>query len=312
MENTVNDRLQDLAEKRLWKTKLEKDLVSVVEKLTQQQELFESLEETLRQEKQDVEQLEKLSLKALFATMLGSKEEQIQKERQEVLVAEMQYHAAKRMVNALQVDRDHLVEQLSQLQNIEADYQNLLKQKEQMILSEGHKNATEILDMGLRLAQTRTEVRELAEAIQAGAAVRDGLELVLTSLNSASNWGTWDMLGGGLISTVIKHDHMDTAREASDRVKTQLITFQRELADLSQFEDLTIEVEPLERFADLWLDGLLFDWMVQSKIIRSREHAQSAFHQVEKVLQTLEARLTVAKGTFQNLKNRQTNLIEKS
>ena len=312
MEKTINDRLQDLAEKRLWKIKLEKDLISDEEKLAQQQELFESLEETLRQEKQDVEQLEKLSLKALFATVLGSKEEQIQKERQEVLVAEMQYHAAKRMLNALVTDRDHLKEQLSQLQHIEADYQNLLKQKEQMILSQGDKNATEILEMGNRLAQTRTEIREIEEAIQAGEAVRDGLDEVLTSLNSAGNWGTWDMLGGGLISTVIKHDHMDTARDASDRVRAQLVTFQRELADLSLFEDLAIEIEPLERFADLWLDSLLFDWMVQSKIIRSREHAQSAFHQVEKVLQTLETRLVVAKGALQDLKNRQTTLIEKS
>jgi len=312
MEKTINDRLQDLAEKRLWKTKLEKDLVSVEEKLAQQQKLYESLAETLRQEKQDVEQLEKLSLKALFATILGSKEEQIQKERQEVLVAEMQFHAAKRMVNALQADQDHLKEQLSHLQNIESDYQNLLKQKEQMILSQSDKNATEILDMSNRLARTRTEIREIEEAMHAGEAVRDGLDGVLTSLNSASNWGTWDMLGGGLISTVIKHDHMDTARDASDRVKTQLVTFQRELADLSQFEELNVDIEPLERFADLWLDSLLFDWMVQSKIIRSREHAQSAHHQVDQLLRTLETRLTVAKGQLQDLNNRQTTMIEKS
>jgi len=291
---------------------LENDLVSVKTKLSGQQALLSLLEEKRQHEKQDVDLLEGLTLKALFATILGSKEEQIQKERQELLVVEMQTRSTKHLIDSLLAEVNHLQNQISQLKNIEDDYQRVFKQKEQYLINQNPKSAGEIVENGNRLAQTRTEIREIEEAIQAGGAVRDGLDEVLTSLNSASNWGTWDMLGGGLISTVIKHDHMDTARDASDRVKAQLVTFQRELADLSQFEDLTIEVEPLERFADLWLDSLLFDWMVQSKIIRSREHAQSAFHQVEKVLQTLETRLVVAKGALQDLKNRQTSLIEKS
>ena len=163
-----------------------------------------------------------------------------------------------------------------------------------------------------RLAQTRNQIKEIEEAIQAGLSVQEGLNQMLKSLNSANNWGIWDMLDGGLLVTMIKHDHMDTARDASDMVKAKITTFQRELKDVFQFEDLYVDIEPLERFADLLLDSLLFDWVVQSKIIRSREHTQSAISQVGKVMQTLETRLVVAKGKYQDLKNRQTYLIEKS
>jgi len=312
MEQEINKHLQELAEKRLWKNKLENDLASVKSKLSNEQVFLSSLEVKRQHEKQDVDLLEGLTLKALFATILGSKEEQIQKERQELLMVEMQTRSTKHLIDSLQAEVNHLQDQISQLKNIEDDYQRAFKQKEQYLINQNPKIAGEIVENSNRLAQIRLQIKEMEEAIKAGQSVQEGLEQMLESLNSASNWGTWDMLGGGLISTVIKHDHMDTARDASDRVKTQLVTFQRELADLSQFEDLTIEVEPLERFADLWLDSLLFDWMVQSKIIRSREHAQSAFHQVEKVLQTLETRLVVATGALQDLKNSQTTLIEKS
>lgn len=33
------------------------------------------------------------------------------------------------------------------------------------------------------------------------------------SLNSAKNWGLWDMFGGGFISTMAKHSKMDSAKQ---------------------------------------------------------------------------------------------------
>ena len=37
------------------------------------------------------------------------------------------------------------------------------------------------------------------------------LEYALDELGSARGWGLWDILGGGFISTLIKHGHMDDA-----------------------------------------------------------------------------------------------------
>jgi len=312
MEQEISEHLQDLAEKRLWKNKLENDLVSVKAKLTSEQALLSSLEVKRQQEKQDVDLLERLTLKALFATILGSKEEQIQKERQDLLMVEMQTRSTKHLIDSLQAEVNHLQDQISQLKNIEDDYQRAFKQKEQYLINQNPKTASEIVQNSNRVAQTRNQIKEIEEAIRAGQNVQEGLEQMLESLNAASNWGTWDMLGGDLLVTMIKHDHMDTARDISDLVKAKITTFRRELTDVSQFEDINIDMEPLERFGDLWLDGILFDWMVQSKIIRSREHTQSAIRQVNEILQSLKTRLTIAKGEFQMLASRYSTLIEKS
>jgi len=312
MEQEISKHLQELAEKRLWKNKLENDLVSVKAKLTSEQALLSSLEVKRQQEKQDVDLLERLTLKALFATILGSKEEQIQKERQELLMVEMQTRSTKHLIDSLQAEVNHLQDQISQLKNIEDDYQRAFKQKEQYLINQNPKTASEIVQNSNRVAQTRNQIKEIEEAIRAGQNVQEGLEQMLESLNAASNWGTWDMLGGDLLVTMIKHDHMDTARDISDLVKAKITTFRRELTDVSQFEDINIDMEPLERFGDLWLDGILFDWMVQSKIIHSREHTQSVIRQVNEILQSLKTRLTIAKGEFQMLASRYSTLIEKS
>ena len=49
------------------------------------------------------------------------------------------------------------------------------------------------------------------------------LEQALDELGSARGWGLWDILGGGLISTLVKHGHMDDA-ESHIREAKRLLT----------------------------------------------------------------------------------------
>ena len=39
-----------------------------------------------------------------------------------------------------------------------------------------------------------------------------GLKLTLESIRKAQNWGTFDMLGGGLLVTALKHSKMNDAK----------------------------------------------------------------------------------------------------
>ena len=88
----------------------------------------------LQSEKQDVDQLEGLSLKALFATVLGSREEQIDKERQEYLLAEMRTRQIEKTLNALNQDADRLNYEIGKLENIDAEYAAVLQKKEKYLL----------------------------------------------------------------------------------------------------------------------------------------------------------------------------------
>ena len=47
--------------------------------------------------------------------------------------------------------------------------------------------------------------RELEEAIRASEAALEKLEKAKASLESASGWGIFDIIGGGFISSAVKH-----------------------------------------------------------------------------------------------------------
>lgn len=110
------------------------------------------------------------------------------------------------------------------------------------------------------------------------------------SLEKAENWGNWDMwVNGGLISTHIKHEHIDDARSYIHNANRQLEVFHKELADLKQSIDVQVDISGILKMADYWFDGLIADWIVQGRINDAQQQTSNALHQVRLVVNTLEA-----------------------
>lgn len=84
----------------------------------------------------------------------------------------------------------------------------------------------------LALAESQSQLRELEEAIGAGNAALQQASVVLDSLSSAAGWGTWDLLGGGLISDLAKYSHLDNAQQNIQQLQALLSRFRTELADV--------------------------------------------------------------------------------
>src|SRR5689334_3599055 len=70
-------------------------------------------------------------------------------------------------------------------------------------------------------------------AVERELAALQGCDALLDELGSANNWSNIDLwLGGGLITSAIKHDHMDTTIDLSRSVDQSFATFRRELGDV--------------------------------------------------------------------------------
>lgn len=128
--------------------------------------------------------------------------------------------------------------------------------------------------------------KERREALDAGRRALQSLYAARESLGSARGWGVWDVLGGGLLSTLIKRGHMDDARDAMARAEEDLRVFRRELADVQQ--TLPLETDDFLGFADYFFDGFLVDLLVQSRIAEAQDRVESAIASVEAVLEELE------------------------
>ncbi len=85
--------------------------------------------------------------------------------------------------------------------------------------------------------------KELKEAVVAGQRALSLLEQTRDCLNSAGNWGIWDMLGGGLLSTFMKQSKMKDAESLLQEARSALKCFQKELMDVRPLRNSTLRQE---------------------------------------------------------------------
>lgn len=133
--------------------------------------------------------------------------------------------------------------------------------------------------------------REMKEALDAGERALLSLRNAQEKLNSAGNWGLFDMFGGGLFSTIMKRSKMDDAQQLMEAAKTDLKRFQRELKDVNIPLDLRMEVGSFLSFADFFFDGFVADYLVQSKISEAKEQVSDAIVRVEQILNELKRKM---------------------
>lgn len=130
--------------------------------------------------------------------------------------------------------------------------------------------------------------QEINEAKTAGREALSCLRKAQEKLSSARNWGIWDMLGGGFISTLVKHSKIDDASALMEEARRKLQVFQRELRDVEVPARFRVDIGSFLTFADFFFDGLIADWMVQSRIGETREQVEEAICKVERILRDLD------------------------
>lgn len=275
-----------------------RQLTSMLKELRSQRDTIAArvreLEAIKVDEQADVDRLEGRSLASFFYNVIGKMDERLNQEREEAYAARVKYDAAARELEAIDGDIQRCESELSGLRGCEREYEATLREKANAVKSEGGARAEEILKLEERHAYLESQKKELREAISAGNSARSTAESVLSSLDSAEGWGTWDLLGGGLLADMAKHSHLDEAQGAIERLQSQLRRFKTELADVTIHADMQVNVDGFLRFADYFFDGLFADWAVMDKISQSQSQVQSTKSQIDSVLSRLNSMMSAA------------------
>jgi len=308
----LNSRLIDILEKLRERDRLQNRLAEVERLLSQEVTRLDGLDVQFAREKRDVQRLEGLSLGSIFYTVLGDKEQRLDRERQEFLAAKLQRDQCQYAISSLELDLADLKDKLSALGNLDSAYQALLERKEKILLSSENGLSHQLLDITGLQANLQADRKELQEAVGAGQTVLTILDGVINSLNSAEGWGNWDMLGGGILADLAKHSKIDDARDQAHQAQELLRRFQRELADIQSAESFLIDISSFDTFVDFFLDSLIVDWIVQSKIHNSLERTTQVRQRVKAILQGLGTRLAENRGQLDNLIEQRKLLVENS
>jgi hypothetical protein len=148
-----------------------------------------------------------------------------------------------------------LQKELERFRSADTEYEEILDEKRRFLMEAGGERAKQLLDLSERLADLSADHKELREALDAGERAMAALEQVQSELQSAANWGTWDLLGGGLLVTMAKHSRIDAAREHAHTAQRHLRSFQKELADADERLGVSLDICGSATFADYF-----FDW----------------------------------------------------
>ena len=282
-----NDQLHLLQEK-IWK---KRELTAKRTELRTQQEDLENriceLKKVLSAEQADVDRLERTSLSSIFYTLIGKKEEMLDKERMEAYAAEVKYDSAVQQLDLIRNDLYRIDSRLHEIADCEEQYAALLQQKSAALKASASADAVRISQLESELAKQQQKKRELKEAISAGSRALAIADSILSSLDSAEGWGTWDLVGGGMLSDLAKHSHLDEAQAKVQQLQNELYNFKTELADVAVQADMQINIDGFLRFADYFFDGLFADWAVLDKINQSQSNMQHTRNQIEDVLSKL-------------------------
>ena len=272
------------------KQKLESSVGEARRSLASERTRLAELGAVLKKEEADVRRLEGLSLTAMFHQFLGSKEDRLDQEKQEVFTAKLKYAQCAHEVASLERDIADMEGRLAAIGDPEAEYARALERKEAQIEGAGRADLVRLTE---RIAEVNSDIKEIGEAVAAGDEVIAGLDSVIADFKSAGKWGIVDLIGGGLIVTAVKHSKIDRAKAAIHEVQTRLGRFRRELADLRTGPEapLGVEINSFEKFADYLFDGLIFDWIVQSKINRSLDAAREMRDRMAALVGDLRRRL---------------------
>ena len=289
-----DEQIQLLQKQVIYKKRSESKLKELY---TQREELSTKVHELKRSkldEQSDVDRLEGRSLAAFFYATIGKKNEKLDKEREEAYAARVKYDVAVRELSAVEEDIQYIETELSQLYECELKYEKTLKGKAEAIKQTGSKEAIGIFQIEERITYLESQIREIQEALMAGETVLDITNNILDSLDSAEGWGTWDLMGGGLLTDMAKHSHLNEAQEQVEQLQVQLRRFKTELTDVTIHADVQISINSFLYFADRFFDGLFADWTVLDKINQSQVQVQNTKNQIESVLNRLISMLNSA------------------
>ncbi|MCU1676554.1 MAG: hypothetical protein JWM93_1312 [Frankiales bacterium] len=260
-------RLQELLTSLAECESADKRLTAVSAQLADDQAALAAQRDRLSAEERDVERLEHVSFARIVGRMRGHLDTDLDRERAEAEQCRLAVEHHKYAVARGEED-------VAALRPVAARAPQLRSQiaAELASCAAGLDPADQRWPRTQALAELRASrtalLKEYDEAIRAARAALRALNVVASDLASAGSWSTYDtFFGGGLISSMVKHDRLATAAENAAVARDAVRRLSTELRDVGATDEMLLPAisEGLRMF-DTWFDNIFSDMAVHAEI----------------------------------------------
>lgn len=257
-----------------------------------------------------VASLDGLTLTRLRTSFTGRRTEELMRARTALSVEESKVAVAQDRTITARHDVERLEGRIAVLGDLEARRERALEARAAWLASTDPQMARALEDLAARTGATREILREVGEAQSAATEAQRWLDAADAKLSSADGWSTYDtFFGGGMISSVIKHDRMDDASSLLRRADLAMARLGEELGDVGLPPVGGVEVSELTRTMDIWMDNIFSDLRSEQAIWQAHERTREARRAVAEVSATLDAHERTVRQELAQLSAERTALL---
>jgi len=266
----------------------------------------------MKKEEQDVARLEQVSLSAIWASLRGTKEDDIDREKAEAWSARLKWQEADRQLAEI---RSEIADREARIEadvNCQAEYEALLREKEQAYREKDPALAAKLTELEQRQMELTRQEKELDEAVAAGRQVLYQISAALDKLDTAEGLSAWDLFGGGLVIDMVKHSNIEEAQALMAQVQSGLRRYQAELADVAETAWFELQLSSGLSMMDVFFDNIFADWAVRDRILRSAEQLRDVEVRVAELQRKLEKRHSDVREELSKLRAERDEIVRTS
>jgi len=259
-----------------------------------------------------VGRLEHLSLTRVLASLTGSREEALTRERAEAAAARYQVADAEARLEALRQELAAAQQRHDQLAAAPQGYTAALAEKERHLAESDDPRRPQLLNLADERGRLTGELREMAKALQAADAAQQALSELRDKLGSASGWSTYDtFFGGGMIATSIEHRRLDEAADAAAEADQRVALLRTELADVHGMPPTSplLAISARTKFVDMWFDNIFTDLSVHDRIRQAKQNVDQSLQAVQGVHDRLTSRIAQAQARLSSIEAERRDLL---
>ncbi|MBQ8605065.1 MAG: hypothetical protein IJ410_09525 [Oscillospiraceae bacterium] len=237
-------------------------------------------------EENDVQDIEN-GLGGLMWTVLGKKDEKLDKERREACAAKVRYDSAVTQMETLEKSIKIYSDEMAAIEGDRQQYLELAQQEVAAIKAGRPLTEQDRSFLKGYLETLYAENKEIQQAIDEGEQAVYITDEVLKYLDKAEDMCTVDFFLDSMLVDMVKHENLDKAQDAIYSLQARLRKFRSEMVDVNISADVQVNLDEFTRWADIFWDNWFTDWEVSDQVTQSIAHMRKVRGRVENAVKDL-------------------------
>jgi DNA repair exonuclease SbcCD ATPase subunit len=315
--------LADLQEKIRRKKKAKNLLAHFSEEATRLNSIMEDRLKEYETEQEEAEAMRSATLTLLLYSIMGLKEQKLQKEESEALAAKAEYENAKAELDHVLNRQVELRAEIRALGNCERDYEEMVAEKKAWLMAKEATVNAEVEALEAQKAAIIRDSKELKEAMESGQYALRVARSVMDALAKAQYLSKQDTRAphgshySAISATIdavhdmeIDHEKRNTVIRLDNSIQTLGRYLQDFAAELKDVTSLPMEHLPTTRFGeglilmDRWADGPISEIVVDVKLDHVREKMVPLMNKLTPIVEGLEREYAAREAACEEIDGR--------